>query len=195
RRWRGAEDTCGADRAIETRRASRRGPTPTRGGSAKRDRERRQRGGTRIRGARRLVSDLDDRERAARAAHDDAHLTVLRRLRRFRWLDRHLGIEGAERVGRAIEQLLGGGVARDDEVRVVRRVVPPVVRVEAVAGHELDLFFAADDALRVRVPRERDGLQLLTKEERGVVLESLALADDDVALGLGLLGGDERVAH
>jgi len=69
------------------------------------------------------------------------------------------------------------------------------MRVQTVARHELDLFFAADDALRVRVPCERDGLQLLAEEERRIVLETLALAHDDVPLGLGLLDGDERVAH
>src|SRR5436309_3639947 len=180
------------ERAIKTRRPSRRGLSAAGGRAAQRDGEGRECGRSRIRSARRLVADLDDRKRAAGAANDDTLLAVLRRLGRLRRLDRYLRIERAERRGRSIEQLLGRRVARDDEVRVVRRVVTAVMRVEAIARHELDVVFATNDTLRIRVSCERDGLQLLAEEERWIVLEPLALADDDVPLGLGLLDGDER---
>ena len=183
------------ERAIEARRPSRRGLSAAGGRAAQRDGEGRERGRSRIRSARRLVADLNDRKRAAGAANDDTLLAVLRRLGRLRRLDRHLRIERAERRGRAIEKLVGGRIARDDEIRVVRRVVAAVMRIKAVSSHQLDLIFAADHTLRVGMARERDRLQLLAEEERRIVLESLALAHDDVALCLGLLHRDERVAH
>src|SRR5206468_3325208 len=86
-------------------------------------------------------------------------------------------------------------IADDDHVRVVRRVEAVVVRVQPVAGHELDLILAADHALAVRMAAERDRLQLLSQQKARVVLEALALGDDHGALGLGLLERDALRAH
>ena len=141
-----------------------------------------------------MVRDLDDRKRASGTAHDDPLLSVLRRLGRFGRLRGRLRVERTERGGGTLQQLVGAGVSGDDDVRVVRRVVPAVMRVETLARHELDLVLAPDDPLPVRMPRERDRLQLLAEQERSVVLESLPLAHDDVALGFGLLERDRGVA-
>src|SRR5207245_5177725 len=105
-----------------------------------------------------------------RAANDDALLTVLRRLRRFRRLARRFRLQRSERGRGAIEELGRRGVARDDEVRVVRRVMPAVMGVEAVPRHQLDLLFASDDALPVGMAWECDPLKRLAEQERRIVL-------------------------
>ena len=183
------------ERAVEARRAARGGLPASGRRAGESDGEEGERGGHRVGRARRVEADLDDRHRAARAAHDEALLAVLRRLRRLGRIDVRLGVERHEGLRRAVDELIRRRIADDDDVRVVRRVVAAVVRVQAVAGHELDLVLAPDDALAVGMAVERDRLQLLAEEERGIVLETLALAHDDRALGLGLLARDERVAH
>src|SRR5947208_8115669 len=128
-------------------------------------REERERGRSRIGCGGCFVAALDDREGTACPSDDDPPLAVLRGLRRLGRFYRRLGVERPERGGRAIEQLARGRVPRDDEVRVVRRVVTAVMRIKAVSSHQLDLVFATDHTLRVRMARECDRLQLLAEEE------------------------------
>src|SRR5438876_976188 len=96
-----------------------------------------------------VVTDLKDRKGATGAPNDDALLAELGRLGRLWRFGRRFGFERSERRGGALEELTGRCVARDDEVRIVRRVVPAVMGVETVARHQLDLLFASDDALPV----------------------------------------------
>ena len=182
-------------RAVQARRAAGRAVAAGRC-SGQRDGERGERRGARVGRARRAEREHDDRQRATCAVHGDASLAVLLRLGCFRRLaEIARRLERAEGFGGMFDETLGFVVAGHDDVRVVRRVEAPVVRVEAVARHELDLVLAPDDALAIGVTAERDGLQLLTEQERRVVLVALALAHDHRSLGLGLLDRDERVAH
>ena len=180
---------------MQTRRASGRAVAPARR-PGERDRERRERRRQWIRRARRAEREHHDRQRPTRTMHDDATLAVLLWLGCARRLAQLLrGLERRERRGGPIRERLGRVVAGHDDVRVVRRVEAAVVRVQTVAGHDLDLVLATDDALSVRVAAERDRLQLLTEQERRIVLETFALAHDHGALGFGLLGRDERIPH
>ena len=97
--------------------------------------------------------------------HDQPLLAHLGRLRRERRDDELTGGHAAERRRGSVDERLGPIVADDDDVRIVRRVVPAVMRVQAVAGHQLDLELAPDDTLPVWVAVERDGLQRLAQEE------------------------------
>src|SRR5256885_948290 len=99
----------------------------------------------------RANSSSESESRAVGAANDDALLAELGRLGRLRKLSRRFRLERSERRRGAVEELTGRCVAGNDEVGVVRGVVPAVVRVETVARHQLDLFFASDDALPVRM--------------------------------------------
>src|SRR5258706_8068008 len=97
--------------------------------------------------------------------HDEPLLPHLRRLRREWRRDDLLGRDVAEGPGGLVDEGLGAVVANDDDIGIVRRVVPAVMRVQAIAGHELDLKLAADHTLPVRMTVERDGLERLAEEE------------------------------
>src|SRR5207247_8524279 len=122
------------ERAIEARGPARRrvAAAPT----GERDRERLERRRSRVGRGGGVETELDERQRAAGAVHDKALLPHLRRLRRERRRDELFATDSAEGEGGALDERLRAVVADDDDVRVVRRVVPAVVRVEAVAGHE-----------------------------------------------------------
>jgi len=73
-------------------------------------------------------------------------------------------------------------VAHDDERGVGRRVETPVVRVQIVAGHRVQIRQPADGRMAVRMRGERRGRDLHLEQLVRIVLAAHQLRDDHGAL-------------
>ena len=97
-------------------------------------------------------------------------------------------LDAAERFARV-------DVADDHQRRVVRHVEPPVVAIQVIARHGLQIRQPANRRMTVWVRLECGRRQLLIEQLIRVVLASLQLRDDDVALRLAVVRVIEAARH
>ena len=167
---------------------------PARPALAQDTREDVERVAVRVERRRRLPRDEHHRQ-GARAPDDHAPLSALRRLGRVDLgrlgdrLDRAEVLAGQpERVGRR-------DVADDDRDGVPGPVVGPVVLVDGVPGHVLDVAAPADHRPAVGMRLEGHRGHRLPQEPTGAVLAALELAPDHGHLGVQVSLVDPAVHH
>ena len=95
----------------------------------------------------------------------------------------------------AAKRLGGVHVADNHERRVVGDVVAPVVRVQIVARHRLQIAQPANRGVAIGMRFERRGGDFLIEQLIGIVLPAMELGDDDRALRFAIVGMVQAVGH
>ena len=93
------------------------------------------------------------------------------------------------------QHLVGLHVTDDDQRRVAGNVEPPVMRVEVVARHRLEVVQPADRRMTVGMRAKRRRGQLGIEHLLGIVVATLQLRDDDRPLRFALVGIEQAVVH
>ena len=101
----------------------------------------------------------------------------------------------AEMLLDVLQRLVGIDVADDDQRGVRRDVVAPVVSVQIVARHRLQIRQPADRRMVIGMHLERRRRHLGVEQLLGIVLAALQLRDDHGALGLAVRGIVEAAVH
>ena len=147
-----------------------------------------------MQGGRRLPGDQHHRQ-GPRAPDGDAPLAALRGLDRVdlgRLGDR---LDRAEVLADQPERVGRRHVADDDRDRVAGTVVGPVVLIDGVSGHVLDVAPPADHRPAVRMSLEGRRHHGLPQEPPGAVLAPLQLAPHHGHLGVQVRLVDPAVHH
>ena len=105
------------------------------------------------------------------------------------------GRDAAEMLLRRLQHVVGVDVADDHQRGVGGHVVAPVMPVEVVARHRLQIRQPADGRVVIRMDLERGRGDFGVEQLLGIVLAALQLRDDDRALGLAIRRVVEARVH